>query len=401
MKLKKITLRNFKKYKNEFEKEFSDDMTEISGPNESGKTTLATAIFWVMMDSDFDLKKNPVVRHEVNGEPTNDVPAEAELIFTDGTKDVSFKKVQKRKVNKDGSYADSNTYFVNEVERTMRDFNTSVEEVFGCSTKELPMCLNINAFLAQKSDVMRTFLFEHVESKSDLEIAQTEQGFDDLKELLKKYTMEEVSSLYKASKAKIQKTLDDIPVAIAQEQKHIVEMDTAEDELAIRDLKSQIADIDKKMEDASAIADDVKKKSDALMQLQFKKSEIERNANKGLTVKKATLQKELDSLKYDEYTASRSVQILENDLSTTKEDLEFHQKSLQKCREEYTRLVNLEFNESENICPTCGQELPQIDIAKLVEKFSADKKKKIKSVAEKGNLENRTVKTLEEKNSFS
>lgn len=396
MKLKKIKLSNFKKFK-EREVEIPDDIFDVSGENASGKTTLATAVLWVLMDSDFELRKNPVVRHEVNGEPVNDVPVEVELIFTDGTKDISFKKAQKRSIKKDESYADANTYFVNEVERTMRDFNSSIEEVFGCGMKELPMCLNINSFLSQKPDAMRTFLFDHVESKSDLEIAQTEQGFDDLKELLKKYTLEEVYSLHKASKSKIQKTLDDIPIAIAQEKKHIVEMDTAEDELAIRGLEKGISDIDKKIEDARSMSDDTKKKTDALMQLQFKKSEMEREANRYITEKKSSVQKELDDLKYQEYKESRNIQKLENDLNVTKENLEAHKKSLQEFRDEYIRLKNLEFDESKKVCPVCGQTLPDADIEKLISSFNDDKEKRISAVIENGNLENRTVKSLEEK----
>lgn len=401
MELKKINLSNFKKYRFDngkpFEKEFSSGVNEISGPNACGKTTLATAVFWTLMDSDFNLKKNPVVRHEVNGEPINDAPVEVELIFTDGDRDISFKKVQKRKINKDGSYADSNTYFVNEVERTMRDFNAYAEDVFGCSIKILPMCLAINAFLQQKPDIMRKFLFERVESKTDLEIAQSELGFDDLKELLEKYTLEEVSSLYKASKTKIQKTLDDIPVAIAQEQKHIVEMDTAEDELAVRDLEVQILELDKKIGDSRLISEETKKKTDALMQMQFDKGEMERKAYEDITKARTVIQKELDALRDDERNTSRNIQLSENNLSAAKTDLVFHQKCLQECRNEYTRLKNMEFDESEKNCPTCGQSLPEADIAKLIEKFIADKEKKIQSVTEKGNMENRTVKTLEEK----
>lgn len=396
MKLKKIKLSNFKKYK-KHEMQISDDIFDVSGENASGKTTISTAVLWVLTDSDFELRKNPVVRHEVNGDPVNDVPVEVELIFTDGSKDISFKKVQKRSIKKDGSYADANTYFVNEVERTMRDFNSSIEEVFGCSIKELPMCLNINSFLSQKPDTMRTFLFENVERRSDLEIAQSEQGFGDLKELLEKYTLEEVHSLYKSSKAKIQKTLDDIPVAIAQEQKHIVELDTAEDELAIRGLEKDISDIDKKIEDARSMSDDTKKKTDALMQLQFKKSEMEREANRDVIEKKSKAQKELDDLKYLEYKESRNIQTLENDLEATKADMESHKKSLHKFREEYTRLKNLEFDESKKTCPVCGQTLPDADIEKMIDSFNADNKKRISAVIENGNLENRTVKSLEEK----
>lgn len=396
MKLKKIVLSNFKMYK-DFEKEFEGGVTEIAEINASGKTTLATAVLWTLIDSDFDLKKSPVVRREIDGVPVNDVPVEVELIFCDGTKDIAFKKVQKRTIKKDGSYADANTYFVNDVEVAMRDFNARAETEFGCSTKVLQMCLSINAFLNQKPDDMRKFLFEHVEGKSDLDIAASEEDLSDLRELLEKYTLEEVSSKYKASRTKIQKTLDDIPVMIAQEQKHIVELDTAEDELAIRGLEEEISNIDQKMCDAQELTSEIKKKTDDFMALQFKKTQMESDANSGLITKKREIQKELDRLQSDEYMAVKNLNVLENDLAIASSELKTHKEMLKECQKEYAGLMELEFDESMAFCPTCHQRLPEGDIEKLIQEFAVKTDEKRQSVRERGNMEKQTVVNLKDK----
>ena len=120
LKVKELILENFKGIKNKSVK-FNDNGTLIKGKNASGKTTLATAHYWLWCDRDNALKSNPKVLpnrlEEVN-------PTVTEIIELDG-KEITVCKKQKTKYGeKNGvqTIASTNTYEINSVPYTERDF---------------------------------------------------------------------------------------------------------------------------------------------------------------------------------------------------------------------------------------------------------------------------------------
>ena len=141
--------------------------TIIKARNGVGKSTIANAYMWLMFGCDMDLHDNPMVRRLENGVPVDgDISVTAEFDI-DG-KIVTARKVQKRTYTKDGSsYSDDNTYYVNEVPKTLKDFNA----YFDCDMKALLICSNIGAFIGKKDKEMREYLFSKVENVTDYDIA--------------------------------------------------------------------------------------------------------------------------------------------------------------------------------------------------------------------------------------
>ena len=163
----RMIVENFMNY---VEKTFDfSDFTSISGRNGIGKSSIATAYNWCLFNCDYDLRDNPVVRREVNGKPVDDVDVAVTLVLDVEGKEVTMRKVQRRTYSKSGdSYKDDNKYFVNDVPKTLKDFNAYLET----DMKTLLMCSNINAFLNQKPAEMREFLFGTVEDVSDIDVAK-------------------------------------------------------------------------------------------------------------------------------------------------------------------------------------------------------------------------------------
>ena len=273
IKLMKLKIENFKGIKNgEFD---FYDHTKVSGANGLGKSTLAAAYMWLLWNIDYSLGSNPNIRRKINRQPVNDVPVFVEAVLDiDGT-EVTARKVQKRSFKKDGSFSDDNTYFINEAPKTLRDFN----EYFGFDMDVFKLCSNVNAFLAQKPKEMREFLFGLVEDVSNMDVAKQFEELTDLVPLLEKYTVEELTAMNKASIAKITKEQNGIPAAIAENKRYLVEdVDTAELELHKNVLEEKIASIRLQLEDSERAREEWKKKSDNIMELQFKKSDVEREA---------------------------------------------------------------------------------------------------------------------------
>ena len=102
------------------------DKTVIFGCNGAGKTTIADAFYWLLFDKSYDLKSNPNIRPNDGRECTPTVTLE----FMVGNKPVTFSKMQKRKVSKDKTRVTiTNSYEVNAVEKTERDFKAYLEDI--------------------------------------------------------------------------------------------------------------------------------------------------------------------------------------------------------------------------------------------------------------------------------
>jgi len=281
---------NFKGFKL-FDIQFGDKLTHVKGCNGLGKSTIAELIMWVLHGCGYDLTSNPKVRREIEGIPVNDVPVVGEITMLVDGKEVVAKKVQKRSVKKDGSYSDDNTYSINGVERNLKDF----VGYFDFSFDDLLMCMNIGAFLTKKTKEMREFLFKLPEDISETDIVREYPEFALLAELAEKYTVEEIAAMNKASITKLNKEINEYPGRIDEVNRQIVEdIDTAELELMKNDLQEQIAKIVAQEDDSLAQSREQDSMSKDIMDLQFRKSDIERLANAELIQQRKIIQGKID-----------------------------------------------------------------------------------------------------------
>mgnify|MGYP000949718365 FL=1 len=165
--LRKLIVDNFMAYPHaEFD---FFNRTVVAGRNGIGKSTIATAYTWLMFGCDYQLKDNPSVRRVVGGKSVDDMDVSVTAVLDIDGKEVTARKVQKRKYKKDGvGYSDDNTYFINEVPKTLKVFN----EYFEIDMNLLKMCSSPGAFLSQKTADMRSYLFGLVENVNDLDVAK-------------------------------------------------------------------------------------------------------------------------------------------------------------------------------------------------------------------------------------
>lgn len=238
IRLKKLILENFMMYA---QAEFNfTELTRIMGKNGKGKSSIVNAYTWLFFNCDYELNDNPVVRRTVDGKSVDDMDTAVTAVLDIDGKEVTAKKVQKRTYSKDGSsYKDDNKYFINDVPKTLRDFN----EYFEIDIATWKMCSNINAFLDKKPSEMREFLFSQVGNITDLEIAQGNEDLSELASLLEKYTAEELSAMNKATKAKVTKEIPVMDGQIKEKERDIQiksDIDTAELVLQKNALQEQL-----------------------------------------------------------------------------------------------------------------------------------------------------------------
>lgn len=381
--LKKAVLENFMCYAS---RTFDFcDITKIVAKNGVGKSTVATAYLWCLFNCDYELKDNPVVRREVDGVSVDDMDVSVELTLDVDGKEVTMKKVQKRTYSKDGSsYKDDNKYFVNDVPKTLKNFNAYLD----VDMNVFKMCSNINAFLNQKPAEMREYLFGLVGDVTDLDIASQKAELAELVPLLNKYTVEELSAMNKATKAKITKDLPILDGQIKEKERDIQiksDIDTSDLELLKNSLKEQITDCIAKQTDNDKMLAEYDKASADILDLKFKQGDLSRKANEENIKARRGLESQISNLNYVINDTKKSISNAENVVSFDKNKIAEYQKTLDDSRTEWKAEKERVFDESSLICPYCKQEYSEDKKEELRADFKAYKEAELNHITDKGN----------------
>lgn len=391
IKLKSLHLENFKGAKDKTY-EFGE-LTKVLGMNRLGKTTIATAWYWLLADKDYELHSNPNIRPD---DAEECIPIVTAVLDVDG-REITIAKMQKRSVSKPNDKGISkvtltNTYEINAVPKNERDFKAYLEEL-GLAFDKFLVCSHPNVFTSQKTADMRNMLFKMASEKSDYDIAAMSAETADVAKLLVDYKYEEIEAMQKASKKKATEQVEAIPNQIVGLEKAKVDIDVAEQELAKAELERNIAEINSKIADSS-------KNVDALMQenleVQFAINGIYTEANDKLTHER----RKLEDAKYD---LSRSFEDTHRNISEAEKKIEENKLAIEATEKKRSELGNKYketsvrvfdetsyqfdeakwvFDENSTICSLCGQSLPADKIAEIKADFEA-RKAKAKADAEK------------------
>lgn len=375
--LKSLHLENFKGAKDKIYK--FGKTTRVSGMNRLGKTTIATAWFWLLADKNYELVSNPNIRPD---DVEECVPTVTAVLDVDG-KEIAIAKMQKRKVGKPDANGISkvtitNTYEINSVPKTERDFRADLEEL-GLSFDNFLVCSHPDVFTRQKQADMRKVLFKLASAKTDVEIAAMSKDTKDVAKLLEAYKYEEIEAMNNASKKKAVEQLDAIPNQIVGLEKAKVDVDVAEQELAKADLERKIAEVDQKIAGAGNAVESLRQEE---MQLQFDMSGIMQTMNRELSNQRNNIEVELFgcTTELDRFKPTISLkekQIDDNAKAIADADAERkklgEQYNFEKAKafDEIPYLFDESkwvFDESTTVCSLCGQALP----AEKIEQLKAD-----------------------------
>nr|DAJ51634.1 MAG TPA: chromosome partition protein [Bacteriophage sp.] len=381
--LKRVVLENFMCYAHaEFD---FYAITKIVAKNGKGKSTIAAAYLWCLFNCDYELKDNPVVRREIDGASVDDMDTSVELTLDVDGKEITMKKVQKRTYSKDGSsYKDDNKYFINDVPKTLKDFNAYLD----VDMNVFKMCSNVNAFLNQKPAEMREYLFGLVGDVTDLDIASQKAELAELVPLLNKYTVEELSAMNKATKTKITKDLPILDGQIKEKERDIQlkqAIDVSDLELQKNSLKEQIADCVAKQTDNDKLMAEYDKASSDILNLKLELSDMSRKVNEDNVKARRNLESQINNLNYMIEDSEKSISNAESVVQFDKDKIAEYQKTLEDSRTEWKAKKEREFDENSLICPYCKQEYPEDKKEELRTDFKAYKEAELNRITNKGN----------------
>lgn len=380
--LKRIVLENFMCYAHaEFD---FYAITKIMAKNGKGKSTIATAYLWCLFNCDYELKDNPVVRREIDRVSVDDMDTSVELTLDVDGKEITMKKVQKRTYSKDGSsYKDDNKYFINDVPKTLKDFNAYLD----MDMNVFKMCSNVNAFLNQKPAEMREYLFGLAGDVTDLDIASQKAELAELVPLLNKYTVEELSAMNKATKTKITKDLPILDGQIKEKERDIQlkqAIEVSDLELQKNSLKEQIADCVAKQTDNDKLIAEYDKASSDILNLKFELSDMSHKANEDNVKARRDIENRISEKKDYLFNIADTIQKNNSEIYGYQNDIESGTRERNRLADAWNKIKKEKFDENTAVCPTCHRELPTEEIESLRSSFEKTKADRLAKVEKDG-----------------
>ena len=396
VKLKSMRIQNFGSIK-DLSIDFGEK-TLISGRNEVGKTTINDAYSWILTNKLANGSQADGIRpHDKNGiENDNAVISVLAVLEIDGEEKEFLKEQRKEFTQKTGKFkGNNNLYFINGVPKKEKEYKAYVEEKI-LEPDNLELCTNASVLLNMDTKKRRAVIFDMVPDVTDAEVATTDLRFANITKKLEDCTLDELiqSVRYQINgrgrgDRGLKGKQDELPARIDEVQRQVI--DTAEYSLEISRLQTEIEELNRKDQEllsASKLYDD---KSEAIMGLKFRQSEIARNENAGLTEKKEKLSARLAQLEADKKEAENALRLAEMDLKHATMGVERHTAEIKKAQEDWKtysereypeenleRIKAEQFDESSLICPTCGQDLPVEQAEKIRSEFERKKEDCIK-----------------------
>ena len=378
IKLLKMHIQNFKGCK---DREISfGEKTAIGGVNASGKTTVFDAFTWLLFGKDSLGKSSFDIRpRDKAGNMINNVEISVEATICFGEDEYVLKKVQKqiwrkkRGTNITEFQGNVNEFEINGYPKSEKEFKEFVhaeidENIFNLIT-------NPNAFNALPWKEQREVLMKFVGNFSNVEIAQQfGERFQKLVPELKIASTDDIFKKYTKAKNTLNKDMVEIPARIDEISKQLVtadvgalEVEKAAKEVALKKVEDEITGGADKLETINELRKQVMDKKIAL-------SEIQNTANEQLAKERMDSRVKFDEVQKVFFAVQDQMKQLERELTEYIYERDRSEREKDRLLEEWKKVKKCEFaeyvapapyvepeplKESDLICPTCGQDLPE------------------------------------------
>lgn len=380
MKLLKLNLQNFKGIRNS-EFDFGGIDATIYGDNATGKTTVFDSLCWLLFGKDSLDRADFEIKTLENGEPIHKVnhEVEAEFLNDDGNS-FTLRRVYREKYSSprggDTKLTGHTTdYFINEVPVKEKEYKQYINDVIAEDVFKLitnPLYFNEQYSWQNR----RKLLLEISGDIKDDEVINSRSELTRLAELLNGRTVDEQRKIVAAKKTAINKELDMIPVRIDEALRNKADISTSESKLTtdIETLNKSINELENQK--ATIIngfsSTEKRSKIDEIgRQLKARQSEVLSIYNSEKQRKRGEYEALLTQLKiieseHDRYT-DRAYDLAK--------DIERESKRIETLQVEFDTFNAQEFNKE--VCPTCGQPLPEDKQAELEVAFNSEKAAKL------------------------
>ena len=414
IKLQKIQLSNFKSLN--IEVEFNDGATRISGKNGIGKTSIASAFYWLLSSYTSPYVPKNFALFDDRVELTHETPlAKVKAWLKVGEYDYTIEKTAEAKFTRSkGSSewvkasSDNYTVYIDEIETSATHYNEWIEANI-CPVAMLPYLLNgefFTALIDDNKNKAREILSSLV---GEVKAEDFKGDYSSIKELMERYSASDIVEMSKKKKKPLEDRQNVIPLEIDRKEARLSElraMDFTATENEIARVKAEIdaidglllgnADVVKPiLEHNREIENKVANKRLSLMngrltykegqnartsEIKAKIAEIKRY-NESMDRGNATIIRDFEEKKENKEALSKQYETLKDYLDTLR-----NKKKEIKCRV-FT----------EDHCPYCGAELDPMKLETKKIAFNEEKEIELKNIIDWGRARKEELDKLKDK----
>lgn len=400
LELRKIEIENFRGIR-QFSTDFGETCTVIKGDNSTGKSTVFAAFMWALFGKDEQDRKDFEILPCENAVPQR-VTAKVTLHLLDGgmfhvlRREYSQNWV-KHKGQVEESYEGNETKcFWDEAPISVTEYKKRVGELV--DEQLFKMLTNPNFFPTMHWKDQRQALFSIIPPVSDADIAERDEAFKSLLTELGGKPLadfrKEINGALKTLREKAreyQPRIDELRRLIPES---LPDRDALEEES--KALAEELKAIN---EAATSAAEALKQRSAALMERRREADKLYMDAEQLVKAAKSKELERVAAANADMESVQRALQSSSSRLNDLERDMKSHQTRIdnlnaelksreaekERLREEYFRESQAVFNGYNQVCPTCGQPMPQEMIDKAVGNFNAEKQRRVDAVIQRGN----------------
>ena len=396
MKILRLELENFRGLKN-LTIDFDGKDTDIFGANGTGKTTIANAICWLLIDRpateepDFDPKTTGA--HGIHHVATIEIETESGNQIS-LSKDFYEKWTRKRGAAESEFTGNTTDYFIDGVRAKKKQYTAAVERACGTSLDNLKMLMVLGYFAdTMSTDDKRRILFEMTGDFTDADVFARNAELQDLAPYLlmpgssgKSYAIDQWQKIAKEQRLKLNKDLELLPTRIDEASKSIPEevADEAALQTELQRLEKEKAAAEE--ERRTLLTEDGKKDAarTAVAALRVEMENARAAYIKEGVEKNRDIHAAIDKLSGEKRTLAEEIDIIKRkvrDAEAQKERMASLRISLM---EEYAAAQAEQWDAGKETCPTCGQALPAEKVQELRAAFNERKAKQKESINRRG-----------------
>lgn len=388
IRLKSLHLENFKCH-NSLTLDFDGKNASIYGDNATGKTSIYDAFVWLLFgkDSTGNGEKNIDIKPLAPDGSVRDHQAvtEVEAVLLADGEEVSLKRTYReewatRRGSSEAVYVgNTSDYFVDGVPCKANAYKTRVSELV--DEEKFRLLTTVSYFSASLPwQKRREALFDLFGSTDDRQIMGTDERFAPLLEAMGRRSLEDTRAMLTRKRKDFTTTRNEVPARISECEKTIADLSGIDFDDALVQVGILSSRRDQLQKELLSIEQNTAVQS---KQLELREAQMELDRLEGENRQFRESQKQnlpdtgrlADMVQKDRYALDSarktlSMRILETDRL---ED------QIRKAREEWMR-INAEQYTGSDLCPTCGQKLPDSRIHEAVKAFAMYKKSRLDAV---------------------
>lgn len=394
MRIKHIFLQNFCKFYgyNTLDTDIYD-RTEISGANETGKSTIKRAIQHIFGCRDENGKEISGIRpHDKDGNDIDGDITEMVTVEVDGEEKV-LKKVCRKNYNKKGEFTGNVTdYYINDIPKKQADFDSFLEEC-ACDKNRFSLCINAMTLLLKGGTEQRAILADMFGQHSNDDICNQFPEFEELRAILQDGTVDELkkrcnTQLYgtrgRNGTKGLQDLLDEIPSRIDEVSRQRVDIDLADLELKKKALQDKLSENIKQQTDTQNSMKSYDKISDGIIELKGQLSALQQKANEKLDADRREKRTTLNQIQNEHQKELLKADTIREEITELEKRIAQYEQKRQNLKKSWDLNKSLKFDENSLVCSYCGQEYPEEKKEQLRTEFDTHKAHELELITKEG-----------------